>query len=75
MLKTETGQERETAIIVGIVRPDQDRDQVSDYLVELELLADTAGADVVERVVQERRRLDAAYMLGRGKAEELATMV
>jgi GTP-binding protein HflX len=75
LLKTETGRERETAIIVGIIRPDQDRDQVNDYLDELELLADTAGADVVERVVQERRRLDAAYMLGRGKAEELATMV
>ena len=65
---------KERAIVVGIVLPDQDRVLVNEYLDELELLADTAGAQVVERVVQERRRLDAAYMIGRGKAEELASM-
>ena len=40
---------------------------------ELELLVDTAGADVLERVVQERDRIDPAYMIGRGKVEELTT--
>lgn len=65
---------KERAIVVGIVLPDQGRELVNEYLDELELLADTAGAEVIERVVQERRRLDAAYMIGRGKAEELAAM-
>ena len=65
---------KERAIIVGIVRPDQDPELVNEYLDELELLADTAGAEVVERVVQNRKRIDAAFMIGRGKAEELATM-
>jgi len=67
-------EKRETAIVVGIVLPDQDRNTVNDYLDELELLADTAGAHVIERVVQERQRLDPAYLLGRGKVEEIATM-
>ncbi len=65
---------RERAIVVGMVRPDQSRAMVDEYLDELELLADTAGAEVVERVVQERKRMDAAFMIGRGKLEELAAM-
>ena len=73
MLKTDK-KTKERAIIVGIVRPDQDPELVNEYLDELELLADTAGAEVVERVVQNRKRMDPAFMIGRGKAEELATM-
>ncbi|MDZ7724738.1 MAG: GTPase HflX [candidate division KSB1 bacterium] len=65
---------REQAIIVGMVRPDQDRHQVNEYLDELELLADTAGALVIERVVQSRQKINPAYMLGRGKVQELAQM-
>ena len=73
-MQESTIKHKERAIIVGIVLPDQPRGQVDEYLDELELLADTAGAEVVERVVQERRRRDAAFMLGRGKVEELADM-
>ena len=73
MQKT-TVKKRERAIVVGMVRPDQDRAMVDEYLDELELLADTAGAEVIERVVQERNRMDSAFMIGRGKAEELAAM-
>ena len=32
----------------------QDRDLVDEYLDELELLADTAGAEILYRVIQER---------------------
>ncbi len=65
---------RERAIVVGLVRYGQRRSQVDDYLDELELLADTAGAEVLERVVQERTKMDPAYMLGRGKIEEVANI-
>ena len=40
-------------------------------LDELEQLVDTAGADVVARVVQRRESPDAAYYVGRGKVDEL----
>lgn len=71
-MHTSEEETRERAIVVGIVRKGQDRFDVNDYLDELELLADTAGADIVERIVQERSRFDAAFMIGRGKAQELA---
>lgn len=63
---------RERAIIAGLVRDGQERHQVDEYLDELELLAETAGAEVLERIVQTRDRIDSAYMIGRGKARELA---
>lgn len=65
---------RERAILIGVVTPRAPRWLVDEYLDELELLADTAGADVLERVVQERHRFDPAYMVGRGKVEEIAHM-
>jgi GTP-binding protein HflX len=44
-------------------------------LEELAELASSAGADVVERVVQTREAPDAATLVGRGKVEELAAAV
>ncbi|CUT08339.1 GTP-binding protein HflX [Candidatus Kryptonium thompsonii] len=67
--------ERERAVIVGVIFPHQTRAQVEEYLDELELLADTAGADVVCRVYQERDKPDPAFFIGRGKAEQIAKIV
>jgi len=65
---------RERAILVGLITRETPSWRVEDYLDELELLADTAGAEVIERLVQERDRRDPAFMIGRGKAEELAQL-
>jgi GTP-binding protein HflX len=62
---------RERIVIVGMVRWPLTLDEVEASLDELALLVDTAGADVVERVVQRRARPDPAYYVGRGKALEL----
>lgn len=67
-------EKRERAVIVGVVHDEQKRWMVDDYLNELELLAETAGADVVDRIIQEREKLDPAYMIGRGKVKELALL-
>jgi GTP-binding protein HflX len=62
---------KETAILVG-VRWESTSSQVTDeYLDELSLLAETAGAEVLGRVVQARKRPDAATFLGKGKAQTL----
>jgi GTPase len=66
---------RERAIIVGVATHEAPRSKVEDYLEELALLTDSAGADVVLRVIQERQNIDAAYYIGSGKAEELAYLV
>jgi GTPase len=62
---------RERIVIVGMVRWPLTLDEVEASLDELALLVDTAGADVVERVVQRRDRPDPAYYVGRGKALQL----
>ena len=49
------------------------REETDDHLDELARLTETAGGTVVDRVVQDRAQLDAAYFVGRGKAEEIAS--
>ncbi|HXX91937.1 MAG TPA: GTPase HflX [Acidimicrobiales bacterium] len=62
---------RERIVLVGVLFPWTSADTVDADLDELALLVDTAGADVVGRVVQRRDRPDPATFLGAGKAEEL----
>ena len=59
----------ERAILVGLAANGTRRSEVEDTLDELGLLADTAGAVVVERTLQERDHPDKAYFIGKGKAE------
>ncbi len=59
------------AVLVGAVFPGDDRAVVEEHLEELARLTESAGARVVGRSVQERRRADAAYFVGRGKAAEV----
>ncbi len=63
---------RERIVLVGVARAGSELDEVEASLDELALLVDTAGADVVARIVQRRDRPDAATFVGRGKADELA---
>jgi GTP-binding protein HflX len=62
---------RERIVLVGVVFPWTSADAVDADLDELALLVDTAGAIVVDRVVQRRDRPDPATFVGRGKAQEL----
>ena len=62
---------REKIVLVGMARSGAEVDDVEAHLDELALLVDTAGADVVGRVVQRRPAPDPATYIGKGKAEEL----
>ena len=67
---------KERALLVGICSsPELSRSIVEDYINELEFLADTAGAEVVSRVIQERKQKDPAWFLGSGKVEEMSHIV
>ncbi|MCZ6704742.1 MAG: GTPase HflX [Bacteroidetes bacterium] len=66
---------RESAIIVGVIQPGRSRWDVSDSLDELELLADTAGADVTDRIEQKVHRISAGWHIGKGKANSLGQLV
>ncbi len=62
---------RETVVLVGVAIPPVTVDEAEASLDELAALADTAGADEAERVLQRRQEPDAATFVGKGKAEEL----
>ncbi|HOV79661.1 MAG TPA: GTPase HflX [Bacillota bacterium] len=63
---------REKAILIGVELPGGKPEETAYSLEELFRLADTAGADVLQTVVQKRERPDAAAFLGRGKAGQVA---
>ena len=65
---------RERIIIVGVTLGGGDVEQTEADLDELELLVDTAGADVVARIVQRRSAPDPATYVGKGKAAELVEL-
>ncbi len=65
---------RERIIIVGVQFPGSTDDEVESGLDELAQLVDTAGADVVARVVQRRDRPDPATFIGTGKVRELTEL-
>jgi len=65
---------REKAFLAALRLPTQRRYEVEESLDELERLAETAGADVVGRVTQERRAPTPALYFGRGKVEEIKTL-
>ncbi len=66
---------KEKAILVSVKTQEVSREKVAEYLDELEMLTDTAGAETIFKVVQERSRIDSAFFIGKGKAEEIAELV
>lgn len=66
---------KERAIMVGVVHSHQTQEFVDEYLDELALLLDTAGAKVVKQVIQKRKSLDPAYFIGKGFANQLTVLV
>lgn len=67
-------QNQEKAIIVALDHG-YSGDHLERSLVELVLLADTAGATVLDRLVQRRESPDKTYYIGKGKTEELSALV
>ncbi len=61
----------ERAVLVAVQPDGGTAADVESSLDELELLADTAGSQVVGRVVQRRSTPDVATFVGRGKVAEL----
>lgn len=67
--------QREVAILVGVQTPSTSDFELEEALNELELLADTAGAEVSDRVTQSMSRIASATYIGKGKVEELRQLV
>ncbi len=65
----------EKAILISVIKKGSDRELASEHLDELELLCETAGAEVIEKYRQELDKPKIATMIGKGKVEELALSV
>lgn len=65
---------KEKAILVAVKTPDITRERTEEYLDELEMLTETAGAETIFKITQEKARLDTASYIGKGKAEEIAEL-
>lgn len=69
----ELKEETERVILVGVAT--RENEDVQESLDELEELAETAGAQVVGRVVQSREGIHPGYYVGTGKLEEIQMAV
>lgn len=61
----------ETAVLVGLITPQQDEAKTQEYLDELEFLADTAGAVTVKRFTQRVTGPSMVTYVGKGKLDEI----
>ena len=69
----ETKEQREKVLLVAVDL--EDGTDVASSLDELAELADTAGADTVGRLIQNREVIHAATYIGKGKIQELKELV
>lgn len=65
---------RERVVLVGLARSSAEVPVAEESLEELALLADTAGAEEVGRVLQVRSVPDPATYIGKGKAKEVVEL-
>lgn len=63
------------AVLVAVIRPRVTRWDVEESLRELGDLAVSAGMEVAGHLIQERRRIDSAFFIGKGKLDELSDAV
>ncbi|MBU0559614.1 MAG: GTPase HflX [Bacteroidota bacterium] len=66
---------KELAILIGVKTSQISGRLVEEHLQELEMLTETAGAETVLKITQDRSRIDPAFFIGKGKAEEVAELV
>jgi GTP-binding protein HflX len=71
MIDRKESNRRERAILVGVIHGKLDELIIDEHLDEMELLADTAGAKVAGRVTQRLNKINPAYFVGKGKAEQI----
>jgi len=65
----------QTAVLVGLITPEQNDEKVQEYLDELAFLAETAGLIPGKRFVQRLEMPNALTFVGKGKLEEIEAYV
>jgi len=65
----------ERAILVGVRIGQTPREEAQEHIDELEELLATAGGETIIKIMQDRQRLDVAFYVGKGKAEEILALI
>ena len=63
------------AVLIAVIRDQQEERQVTEYLDELEFLAETAGIVSVKRFTQRMANPSSKTFIGEGKLAEVATYI
>jgi GTP-binding protein HflX len=66
---------QERTVLVGIITPDQDESQATEYLEELDFLAHTAGAVSVKYFLQKLPYANPKTFIGSGKLDEVKSYI
>ena len=70
-----TNDDRERCFLIGVLAPTDDIKTIEHNLDELSDLVHTAGALVVDTIIQVRKKLDSAYYIGKGKANQISMKI
>ncbi len=73
--KTVSGPHKERAVLIGAILPPNNEEKITEYLDELEFLAQTAGADTVKRFTQKLQHPDSKTFIGSGKVIEIGQYI
>ncbi len=65
----------ETAVLVGLITPQQGEAKTNEYLDELEFLAETAGAHTLKRFTQRANGPSQVTYVGSGKLQEIKAYI
>ena len=66
---------KEKAILIGVITPEQNKNQAQEYLEELAFLAKTAGAIPLKKITQKLSVPNNKTFIGKGKIEEVKQLV
>jgi GTP-binding protein HflX len=68
-------EEKESIVLVGLIRADQNAEKTHEYLDELSFLVETAGGKEIKRFVQALAHPDPHTYIGSGKLREVADFI
>ena len=61
----------EKTILIGTIKPGETDKLIQEHLSELELLAETAGAEVIGKITQRISKINSATFVGKGKSIQI----
>ena len=61
----------EKTILIGTIKPGETDELIHEHLGELELLAETAGAEVIGKITQRISKINSATFIGKGKSMQI----